>query len=266
MQNLSHVRPKKSLGQHFLKDAKIAQKIVHILDASPLSQAVVEIGPGTGALTKWLINHTTQPIYLIETDEVLVAKLRKDYPQLGNHIIQADFLKFPLANITKGPISIISNFPYNISSQILFKIWHQRHQVQEVVGMLQKEVAERICAQPGNKTYGLMSVLLQTFYHINYCFTVDASVFNPPPKVTSAVVQLKRNQLVELPCEEGFFLTLVKTVFGKRRKMLRNTLSQLVSSLEAVPQAMLTQRPEELHCQDFIALAHTLASYKKSGT
>lgn len=257
MQAFRPIRPKKRLGQHFLHDEIIAQKIVKTLTGHDCS-AIVEIGPGTGALTRWLVDYVKKPLYLIEVDPELVIGLHQAYPRLKDHIITADFLQYSLQNICTEPIALIGNFPYNISSSIFFKILANHNQVQEVVCMLQKEVAERIYAPAGSKTYGILSVLLQTFYNISYCFTVPASAFIPKPKVTSALIHLQRNTTTDLPCDESYFVTVVKAAFSQRRKMLRNALRSLGKPLEHIPDTVLKKRAEQLTSSDFIKLAQAL--------
>ncbi len=245
---MSYVKPKKSLGQHFLTDQNIALKIVDSLSSSVSD--VLEIGPGTGVLTQFLLNRPEINLYVIEIDRDSVMYLRENFSELKN-IWSEDFLKADIATRFKGDFSIIGNFPYNISSQIFFKVLTMRNRVPEVVGMIQKEVAERIASKHGKKTYGILSVLLQTFYEIEYLFTVSEQVFNPPPKVKSAVVRLKRNERNELPCSEEFFIKVVKAAFNLRRKMLRNSLKGICENL---PENFATKRPEQLSVEDFIEL------------
>ena len=216
------VRAKKALGQHFLTDQDIARRIVGALQGSP----VLEVGPGMGVLTQYLDNTNLK---VIEIDKESVVYLRKHFPELGDGLIEGDFLKMDLGNVFPGQFSIIGNFPYNISSQIFFKIIDNRDLVPEVVCMIQKEVAERIAEKPGTKTYGILSVFLQAWYDIEYLFTVGSGAFNPPPKVQSAVIRLTRNSRTSLGCDEKLFKTVVKTAFGQRRKTLRNSLKQLLA-------------------------------------
>ncbi len=245
---MSYVKPKKSLGQHFLTDQNIAFKIVDSLSSSVSD--VLEIGPGTGVLTQFLLNRAEINLHVIEIDRDSVMYLRENFSELKN-IWSEDFLKADIADRFKGDFSIIGNFPYNISSQIFFKVLTMRNRVPEVVGMIQKEVAERIASKHGKKTYGILSVLLQTFYEIEYLFTVSEQVFNPPPKVKSAVVRLKRNERNELPCSEELFIKVVKAAFNLRRKMLRNSLKGICENL---PENFATKRPEQLSVEDFIEL------------
>ena len=216
------VRAKKALGQHFLTDQDIARRIVGALQGSP----VLEVGPGMGVLTQYLDNTNLK---VIEIDKESVVYLRKHFPELGDGLIEGDFLKMDLGNVFPGQFSIIGNFPYNISSQIFFKIIDNRDLVPEVVCMIQKEVAERIAEKPGTKTYGILSVFLQAWYDIEYLFTVGSGAFNPPPKVQSAVIRLTRNSRTSLSCDEKLFKTVVKTAFGQRRKTLRNSLKPLLA-------------------------------------
>ena len=245
---MSFVIPKKNLGQHFLTDQNIARKIVDCL-GSEISD-VLEIGPGMGVLTQYLLQRSELNLQVIEIDRDSVAYLRKNFPQLKS-IWCEDFLKSDISQKFKRKFSIIGNFPYNISSQIFFKILESKNQIPEVVGMLQKEVAERISSKHGNKSYGILSVLLQAFYHIEYKFTVSEHVFRPPPKVKSAVVKLTRNDLNELPCSEELFIKVVKSAFNLRRKMLRNSLSGICKNL---PEQFAEKRPEQLSVSDFIEL------------
>ena len=232
---MSKVRAKKYLGQHFLKDLGIARDIAQSLSLKNYSK-VLEVGPGMGALTQFLVTLNTE-IFVIEIDKESVSFLKKNYPELDNHIVEGDFLQLPLKEFFKEPIAIIGNFPYNISSQILFKAIDHKDLIPEIVGMFQKEVAERIVSPPGSKKYGIISILLQCFYDVEYLFTVDETVFDPPPKVKSAVIRLRRNNRVKLDCDEKKFLKVVKTSFSQRRKTLRNALKslKLVDEISADP-------------------------------
>jgi 16S rRNA (adenine1518-N6/adenine1519-N6)-dimethyltransferase len=250
------VRPKKSLGQHFLKDQNIAMKIVDAL--SPSSLPVVEIGPGTGVLTQFLLKRKDIKLTLVEIDRDSVAYLREHYPLLHDHIIEGDFLELDLSRLVAGDFAIIGNFPYNISSQIFFKVLDRRHQVKEVVSMLQKEVAERIAAPHGSKTYGILSVLLQAYYDIDLLFKVPPGVFFPPPKVMSAVIRLQRNKRVHLDCDENLFQKVVKQAFQMRRKTLRNALKSLNLPPSVSALSLLDKRPEQLAVEEFIALTHLI--------
>jgi 16S rRNA (adenine1518-N6/adenine1519-N6)-dimethyltransferase len=255
---MSFVRPKKKLGQHFLTDQNIARKIVDGLETDVSD--VLEIGPGTGILTQFLQKRPNTHLHLIEIDSESVTYLYNRFSELEN-IWEADFLKADIASRFEGDFAIIGNFPYNISSQIFFKVLELRNRVPEVVGMVQKEVAERIAASHGSKVYGILSVLLQTFYTIEYLFTVSENVFNPPPKVKSAVVRLKRNQVLELPCNEKLFVQVVKAAFNLRRKMLRNSLKNI--SIE-LPEKYAEKRPEQLSVNDFIDLTCAIEEFHKT--
>ena len=249
---MSKVRAKKHLGQHFLKDLGIARDIAHSLSLNNYSK-VLEVGPGMGVLTQFLIPLDTET-FVIEIDEESVSYLKKYYPELDNHLIEGDFLKLPLQEIFKEPIAIIGNFPYNISSQILFKAIDYKDLIPEIVGMFQKEVAERVVSPPGSKKYGIISVLLQCYYDVEYLFTVDETVFDPPPKVKSAVIRLRRNDRNKLDCDEKKFVQVVKTAFGQRRKTLRNALKSLNLVDENTASQYLSLRAEQLSVEDFMNL------------
>ncbi len=253
------VRPKKFLGQHFLKDANVARKIVDALLLNDHPPApVLEVGPGTGVLTRLLVLKENIDLQLVEIDFESVAYLRKEFPELSDRILEGDFLKMDLNKIFEGPFSIIGNFPYNISSQILFRVLEARDQVDQVVCMLQKEVADRICSIHGNKVYGILSVLLQAFYDIEYLFKVPPGVFIPPPKVMSAVIRLKRNDRKYLDCDEALFQHVVKQAFQKRRKTLRNALKHLNLPGPVVAMDIMDKRPEQLSVEDFIFLIRSI--------
>ncbi len=251
----SFVSPKKYLGQHFLKDENIAKKIVSSLNGNKNYKAVVEIGPGTGVLTKYLLSDKSFETFVVEIDRESIVFLKKKFPELEKNIIEGDFLKTDLSLLTPHPFAIIGNFPYNISSQILFKVLEYKDQIPEVVGMFQKEVAERIAAPPGNKTYGILSVLTQAFYKIEYLFTVNETVFIPPPKVKSAVIRLTRNKVQQLDCDEELFFKVVKAGFNQRRKTLRNALkSNPKIQLQNFESELLSKRAEQLSVNDFVEL------------
>lgn len=262
MNQTDRVRPKKSLGQHFLHDKHIAERIVLGLTSLSGLERVLEIGPGMGVLTQFLIKRPDLAVSVIEIDRDSVAYLQKHYP--GLPIISGDFLELDLGNQFQGKYSIIGNFPYNISSQIFFKVLENRDHVWQVVGMVQKEVADRIAAPHGNKTYGILSVLLQAFYKVEYLFKVHPGVFTPPPKVMSAVIRLERNGRQALPCDEQLFFRVVKQGFNNRRKTLRNALKNLIlPALGHLPpealqrflqEAILDKRAEQLSVDDFIHL------------
>jgi len=244
------IRPKKSLGQHFLKDRNIAGKIVNSIEGNP--ELVVEIGPGMGVLTKFLLEKYPN-FFAFEIDKESVEYLKNSLSIPENKIITGDFLKLDLKSYFSGKCTIIGNFPYNISSQIFFKILENRENVTQTVCMIQKEVAERINSQPGNKTYGILSVLLQAFYNIKYLFTVNENVFVPPPKVKSAVIRLTRNNTLKLDCNEDLFFRVVKTAFNQRRKTLRNSLRQMYNP-ETLSLEIFNKRPEQLGVQEFVTL------------
>ena len=253
---MTEVKAKKFLGQHFLTDENIAARIVESL--SPDSHHVLEIGPGMGVLTKYLITKGDIDFHVVEIDRESVAYLHDHYPTLD--VIEGDFLKYDLTALFHDSFSIIGNFPYNISSQILFKVYDNREQVTEVVGMFQKEVAERVAAGPGSKTYGILSVLLSAFYNIEYLFTVHEHVFNPPPKVKSAVIRLRRNDVKHLECDEKLFVQVVKAGFNQRRKTLRNALKQLNMPIENIGEDILAKRAEQLSVEQFIDITKTIQS------
>lgn len=247
------VKPKKHLGQHFLHDENTARKISECLNYSGY-EYVLEIGPGMGVLTKYLLEKPAQT-YVIEIDTESVNYLQQHYPALDGRIIQGDFLRYDIPSLFSGaPFAIIGNFPYNISSQIVFRMLEFRHRIPEFGGMFQREVAERICEKPGSKTYGILSVLVQAFYEAQYLFTVSEGVFNPPPKVKSGVLRLVRKKEYALPCNEKLFFTVVKTAFNQRRKTLRNSLQGLNLSESLREQPIFAQRPEQLGVDEFISL------------
>lgn len=250
------VRPKKHLGQHFLHDQNIARKIAGSLSGA--SSNVLEIGPGTGILTRFLLENDRLNFKAIEIDAESVVFLNDNFPSLNDRLIHADFLKSNLHDIFSEPFAIIGNFPYNISSQIFFKVLDHRNLIFEVVGMIQKEVAERIAAPPGNKTYGIMSVLLQAWYDIEYLFTVNENVFTPPPKVKSAVIRLTRNQKQTLDCNESLFTAVVKTAFNQRRKTLRNALASIIKDKDTSTLPFMGERAERLSVEDFVKLTCSL--------
>jgi 16S rRNA (adenine1518-N6/adenine1519-N6)-dimethyltransferase len=252
------VRPKKFLGQHFLKDQNIAAKIVEALMLPDDQHVVLEIGPGTGVLTRLIKQRREVDLHLVEIDRESVAYLKQTYPDLIDKITEGDFLKMNLPDLTKRDIHIIGNFPYNISSQIFFKVLEQRNQVKQVVCMLQKEVADRIAERERSKTYGILSVLLQAFYNIEYLFKVPPGVFFPPPKVMSAVIRLTRNDRVQLACDEVFFFKVVKQAFQNRRKTLRNALKPLNLPAQISALATMDLRAEQLSVEEFILLTYKI--------
>ena len=251
------VRAKKYLGQHFLKDKEIARRIAESL---PLSEAlpVIEVGPGMGVLTQYLLENPLIDLTAVEIDRESVDYLHIHYPDLK--LIEGDFLKMDLSSLFPDKFCVIGNFPYNISSQIFFKVLDYRDQIPYVAGMIQKEVAERIASKPGKKAYGILSVLMQAFYTIDYLFTVSEQVFDPPPKVKSAVIRFTRNEVEHLDCDEKLFRTVVKTAFNQRRKTMRNSLKPLVpkdNSMYTDP--IFDKRPEQLGVAEFVQLTNCIA-------
>jgi len=257
-----NVNPKKHLGQHFLRDESIAEKIADTLSLKGYKN-VLEIGPGMGVLTKYLLKKPIKT-YVIEIDSESVEYLQANYLNLAPRIIQKDFLKYNLNEVFKGDLfGIIGNFPYNISTQIVFKTLEMRDQIPEFSGMFQKEVAQRICAKEGSKVYGILSVLTQAFYDAEYLFTVPPLVFNPPPKVESGVLKLTRKENYSLPCSEILFFKVVKAAFQQRRKTLRNSLKTFDLSDNLKANVIFGQRPEQLQVQEFIALTQLIENDRK---
>lgn len=250
------VKPKKFLGQHFLKDLQVAKDIADTIDTCP-DIPVLEVGPGMGVLTQYLIPKN-RPLKVVELDFESVAYLKENFAELGENIIEKDFLKMDLNSLFDGkPFVLTGNYPYNISSQIFFKMLDNKEIIPCCTGMIQKEVAERIAAKPGNKTYGILSVMIQAWYNVEYLFTVHEHVFNPPPKVKSAVIRMTRNETQELGCNEKLFKQIVKTTFNQRRKTLRNSISPILDKanpLSADP--IFNKRPEQLSVEDFIELTN----------
>lgn len=255
---MSLVRAKKHLGQHFLTDKNIAARIVNGLVSTDQYKQVLEVGPGMGILSDILLERTELETHLIDIDEESYHFLQDKYPQLGERLINGDFLKLDLATVFPGKFAVIGNFPYNISSQILFKILEHRDRVVEMVGMFQKEVAERCASKPGTKEYGILSVLIQAYYDIEYLFTVKPGTFNPPPKVNSGVIRLTRNNVEALPCDEKLFWRAVKGGFNQRRKTLRNALSGTVPKDKMDDHPFFDKRAEQLSVADFITLTQHL--------
>lgn len=255
------VRAKKHLGQHFLNDENIAKKIVDaMLEENSLS-ALIEIGPGTGVLTKFMIDRPD--FFALDVDRDSIAYLKEHYPQFAEKIIECDFLKKDLKEVVGDKkFNIIGNFPYNISSQIMFRVLENRNKVDLVVGMFQKEVAERLAEKPGSKAYGILSVLLQAFYDIDYLFTVHENVFSPPPKVKSAVIKLRRNQVQKLECDEDLFKTVVKTTFNQRRKTIRNSIKPMLTSIIESSSYLFDKRPEQLSVAEFVELTKLVEAHK----
>ncbi|GAA5044120.1 ribosomal RNA small subunit methyltransferase A [Marivirga lumbricoides] len=256
---MKQVRAKKHLGQHFLKDKNTAEKIVESLTGHNNYTDIVEIGPGTGVLTDFIIEQQRFNAVFMDVDSESIEFLKEKHPKEESKIVLADFLHQDLKSYFSGSFGVIGNFPYNISSQIFFKVLDYRQLIPEVVGMLQKEVAQRIAAGPGNKTYGILSVLLQAYYEVEYLFEVPPHVFNPPPKVTSAVLRLKRNDTIELACDEKLFFRVVKQGFNNRRKTLRNALKSFEMPEEVKALSVMDKRAEQLSVSDFVELTNSIA-------
>ena len=256
------VKPKKALGQHFLKDLQIAERIADTL--SEYKQLpVLEIGPGMGVLTQFLLNKE-HDLTVVELDMESVDYLEQNFPALQGRILAEDFLRLDLSKLFPDQFCVIGNYPYNISSQIFFKVLDYKEQIPCCSGMIQKEVAERLAAGPGSKTYGIISVLLQAWYDIEYLFAVSEKVFDPPPKVKSAVIRMVRNSRQELGCDEKLFKTVVKTSFNQRRKTLRNSMKPLLGKdCPDYSLAIFDKRPEQLSVEQFIELTHITAKYVK---
>lgn len=253
------VRPKKRLGQHFLTDQRIAKKIAQALTGWGNYSEVLEVGPGMGVLTQYLIQDERFVTHAVELDQESVVYLQQHFPVLEGRVYYEDFLKKDLSRLFIEPFGLIGNFPYNISSQIFFKVLDYRQQIPEVVGMIQKEVAQRIASGPGSKVYGILSVLLQAFYEVELLFSVPPGVFNPPPKVQSAVVRLKRNDTIQLACNEKEFFRIVKQAFQNRRKTLRNALKTINLSEEVKSLPLLDKRAEQLSVEDFVFLTQKIS-------
>ncbi len=266
---MRYVRPKKALGQHFLCDLSIARRIADTVDACPVLP-ILEVGPGTGVLTQFLLEKG-RPLRVVEIDNESVSYLLQHFPQLADEdIIPDDFLKMHLERTFGEPFVLTGNYPYNISSQIFLRVAEYRDLIPCCTGMVQKEVAERLAAQPGTKAFGILSALVQMWYDVEYLFTVEPEVFNPPPKVRSAVIRLIRNARTEAGCDERLYRRLVKTVFNQRRKMLRVTLRGLLAQLDnergcttdysaMLAEPLFTRRPEQLSVDDFIALTQRIS-------
>jgi 16S rRNA (adenine1518-N6/adenine1519-N6)-dimethyltransferase len=252
------VKAKKKLGQHFLKNEDIAKKIVDSLSRTSEYRTVLEVGPGMGVLSKYLITHPEYETFVIDIDTESIRYLKVNFPSLEKNIMEGDFLKLDLSTLFNGSFAVIGNFPYNISTEILFKVLDNKDLVPEVVGMFQKEVAERIAAKPRNKTYGITSVLLQAFYKIDYLFTVGENEFIPPPRVKSAVIRLSRNEVKQLNCDEKLFKQIVKAGFNQRRKTLRNSIKAFKLKPEFSDHKYLSQRAEELSVDDFVVLTNMI--------
>lgn len=265
---MKSVRPKKFLGQHFLTNQSIARAIADTVDACP-DLPILEVGPGMGVLTQYLLTKS-RPVKVVEIDFESVAYLCQNFPQMEEQIIEDDFLKMHLDRVFNGQSFVLTgNYPYNISSQIFFKMLEFKDIIPCCTGMIQKEVAERMAAAPGSKTYGILSVLLQAWYDVEYLFTVEPGAFNPPPKVKSAVIRLTRNQTTDLGCNEALFRRVVKTTFNQRRKMMRGSLKPLLSQLdnernftgthqEFLAQPLFMKRPEQLSVNQFVELTNAV--------
>ncbi|MBR3500315.1 MAG: 16S rRNA (adenine(1518)-N(6)/adenine(1519)-N(6))-dimethyltransferase RsmA [Bacteroidales bacterium] len=249
---MSEVRAKKALGQHFLTDQRIAKAIVDALGEG--ARDVLEVGPGMGVLTQYLLERPDIDLKMVEVDGESVQYLMRHFPGLEGKLLEADYLKLNIRKIFPGSYRVIGNFPYNISSQIFFKILEDKDLVPEVVCMIQKEVADRIAEPPGSKTYGILSVLLQAWYDIEYVLSVGPGAFNPPPKVNSAVIRLRRNSRTELGCDEALFKQVVKTAFNQRRKTLRNALKPLIKEGTDTSDPVFDLRAEKLGVEDFVRL------------
>ena len=256
---MKQVKPKKHLGQHFLIDLGIAKRIADTVDACP-QLPVLEIGPGMGVLTQYLVEKP-RVVKAVEIDRESVAYLHEHFPRLRDNIIGQDFLRMDLTTVFDGqPFVLTGNYPYDISSQIFFKMLDNRQLIPCCTGMIQREVALRMASEPGNKAYGILSVLIQAWYDVEYLFTVDEHVFNPPPKVKSAVIRMTRNGVTDLGCDERLFKRIVKAVFNQRRKMLRVSLRQIFSGTPARPEfytnEVMTKRPEQLSVAQFVELTN----------
>ena len=255
---MNQVRPKKSLGQHFLTDMDVARRIADTMDDFRRFP-VLEVGPGMGVLTQFLLEKKLD-LTVVELDWESVTYLHKNYPQLENRILGEDFLQMDLSRHFSEPFCVIGNYPYNISSQIFFKVLDYKDQIPCCAGMIQKEVAERLASPPGKKSYGIITVLLQVWYDIEYLFTVDAHVFNPPPKVKSAVIRMTRNKRTTLDCDEKLLKTVVKTAFNQRRKTMRNSLKPLLGKeCELFKMPIFDKRPEQLSVEQFIELTNLVS-------
>ena len=258
---MKQVRPKKNLGQHFLTDLSIAKRIADTVDEPFADLPVLEVGPGMGVMTQYLVEKP-RPLKVVEIDRESVAYLQEHFPRLYNNIIGGDFLRMDLHDVFDGqPFVLTGNYPYDISSQIFFKMLDNKDLIPCCTGMIQREVALRMASQPGNKQYGILSVLIQAWYHVEYLFTVEPGVFNPPPKVQSAVIRMTRNEVEHLGCDEQLFKRVVKTVFNQRRKMLRVSLKQLLTeeALAVIAQSQFaTLRPEQLSIAQFVELTNMI--------
>lgn len=255
------VRPKKHLGQHFLTDLSIAKRIADAITTEE-AKITLEVGPGTGVLTNYLLEREDLDLYAVEVDDESITYLNEYYPALTPHLMNVDFLRLDLEELFKGEkVNVVGNFPYNISSQIYFKILEYKNIVPQSVGMIQKEVAMRIVSPPGSKEYGILSVFLQAYYTIEYLFTVEPVVFNPPPKVRSAVIRLTRNDREKLDCNEKLFREVVKGTFLHRRKMIRNSITTAFGEFDQ-PHEFFTLRPEQLSVEQFVELTNFVEQHR----
>lgn len=261
---MERIRAKKHLGQHFLTDRNTAERIVQSLRPEMGYQQVLEVGPGMGILSDFLLAESRYQSWLVDVDEESIQFLREAYPDLGGRLIHGDFLKLDFAAYFQGPMAVIGNFPYHISSQILFKVLEEKEQVCEVVGMFQKEVAERCAATAGNKIYGVLSVLVQAYYEVEYLFTVKAGAFNPPPKVLSGVIRLTRREQANLGCDEQLFRRVVKAAFNQRRKTLRNALSGVIVKDKMDDHPFWDLRAERLSVADYVTLTNFISHQNSS--
>jgi 16S rRNA (adenine1518-N6/adenine1519-N6)-dimethyltransferase len=262
---MKQVRPKKNLGQHFLTDLSIAKRIADTVDEPYAELPVLEVGPGMGVMTQYLVEKP-RPLKVVEIDRESVAYLREHFTRLNNNIIGGDFLRMDLNEVFDGQQFVLTgNYPYDISSQIFFKMLDNKDLIPCCTGMIQHEVAVRMASQPGNKQYGILSVLIQAWYNVEYLFMVEPSVFNPPPKVQSAVIRMTRNAVTHLGCDEQLFRRVVKTTFNQRRKMLRVSLRQIFDVNHPAPNGffddpMMTRRPEQLSIPEFVELTNNVAA------
>jgi len=261
--NMNYVKPKKGLGQHFLKNEEICERIANAITLHGGYNQVLEIGPGMGALTKYLLARDAFVTHVVEIDRESVDYLQVHMGALRGRIHERDFLHMPLDQMFQGPIAVVGNFPYNISSQIVFKVLDHKDQVPELVGMFQREVAMRFASGPGNKDYGIISVLAQAYYDIEYLFTVDEHEFIPPPKVKSGVIRMRRRFHHELGCDPVLFKSIVKLGFNQRRKTLRNSLKSMVDK-SLTDQPVFDKRPEQLSVDDFVALTNMIQEMRAS--
>lgn len=255
---MASVRAKKHLGQHFLHDKNAAQRIVAALDPAMGFEKVLEVGPGMGVLSDFLFENEAYESFLVDIDDESIEYLQAKYPDEKDRIFYGDFLNFDFDKQGLDPCAVIGNFPYNISSQIVFKILEERNKVIQMVGMFQKEVAERCIASPGGKDYGILSVFVQAYYDVKYLFTVKAGAFNPPPKVLSGVIEFRRNKVEKLDCDENLFRTVVKAAFNQRRKTLRNALAKVIAKDKMTDHPFYEKRAERLSVADFVELTQLI--------